>query len=97
MNAPACARTDCASGKDPVWCPVLLLCARPGQEPARARLDIRLCDDCRDRAHTSDFLSDAGWARVLKKWPLKHSFPKMELTGLDFDLIELDEDPLDNQ
>jgi hypothetical protein len=75
-----------------VWCPVLLLLARPNTEPARARLHIRLCDDCRDAVALADFITDDGWTQVLKRWPARFAHPDRTLTQLDWDLVELDED-----
>lgn len=88
-----CNRIDCASGKAPVWCPVLVLTPGHG-EPARARMSLRLCDDCRDAASLADLLGDAGWAMILSRWPRHLAQPVRERTALDFDFVEVGEDPM---
>jgi hypothetical protein len=94
MRKP-CAIQGCQSGKPPVWCPVLVLYARVGTMPARARMSLRLCDDCRATTALADLMSDAGWRALLSKWPSVFEVPDRTLTELDWDFVELEDDPMD--
>jgi hypothetical protein len=96
MIAAKCGRIGCASEKPPIWCPVLVVYARPKTTPARGRLEIRFCDDCRELITVAMLLSDDGWRRVLGRWPRGKALPQRALTELDFDLVELDEDPMED-
>lgn len=83
-----CDKKECANSEAP-WSPVLLLYAPlkwgAGRPPIRIQLGLRLCDECKQAAAASDFLTDDGW-RHLTRLILKSGYimPDSNRTKLEF-------------